>query len=177
MRVFTVPSLARGPGRANPPPLAGLTDAGGRGGIPWAAGFRRDDAARARRRLFRNRVARRRRRTYVAGNFPGGDAVTDRTHQADVRNIRDAARLSRARREGRPAGGFMVRIVYTEPEFQRRVADAPPFFTADFDCSGAADPDEAVRRALHTWDWYACNSRVGWRRIIQSIEVFGIRDA
>ena len=103
--------------------------------------------------------------------------MTDRSQQADVRNIRDAARFVDGRRKRRPTRGFTVRILYTEPEFQRRHPDTPPCFTADFDCTGVADPEEAVRRALQTWDWYAINTRVGWRRIIQSIEVLRIAEA
>lgn len=76
---------------------------------------------------------------------------------------------------GRPAGGppngYRVRIVYTEPEFQRRNPHSPPEFTGIFDVTGAASHDEAVRRALAEWDHCVRHSGVGWKRVIKSVTV------
>lgn len=67
--------------------------------------------------------------------------------------------------------GFVVRIEYTEPEFQRRTPGAPAFYTAVFDHPEAATRDEAIRSALAGWSFCTAHSGVGWRRVIRSIRV------
>jgi len=71
---------------------------------------------------------------------------------------------------GRPIG-YRVRIVYTEPEFQRRNPHCPPEFSGLFEVRDAASPDEAVRRALVEWNFCARHSGVGWPRVITSVTV------
>lgn len=77
---------------------------------------------------------------------------------------------SNRRTGGRP-NGYRVRIVYTEPGFQRRNPHCPPEFTGVFDITGAVSYDDAVRRALAEWDEYIRNSGVGWTRVIKSVIV------
>ena len=71
--------------------------------------------------------------------------------------------------------GFSVTIVYTEPEFQRRNPDAPRHFVAEFDCPLAVTPEQAIEQALARWRWFAAQSGVGWRRVIESVQVSGSR--
>lgn len=67
--------------------------------------------------------------------------------------------------------GFRVRIVYREPEFQRRNPHCPLEFTSLFDCPGAASGVEAVRMALAEWDFCARHPGVSWMRVIRSVIV------
>ena len=64
-----------------------------------------------------------------------------------------------------------VRIVYTEPEFQRRNPHCPPEFSGIFEITDAASPDEAVQRALAEWNFCARHSQVSWPRVIKSVTV------
>lgn len=66
---------------------------------------------------------------------------------------------------------FRVRIVYTEPAFQARLAAAPDVYTIDYLVRDAASPEEAVKAAMGEWDDCVRNSRVGWGRCIESIVV------
>ena len=68
-------------------------------------------------------------------------------------------------------GGYRVRIVYTEPEFQRRNPDSPSEYSGLFDCPAAHSRREAVRQALDEWDFFARHSGVSWRRLIRSVRV------
>ena len=65
---------------------------------------------------------------------------------------------------------YQVRIVYTEPEFQRRTPDAPSEYSFTFDIA-ADSSDEAIQRAVDDfWETARC-SRVGWRRCIERVIV------
>jgi len=66
---------------------------------------------------------------------------------------------------------YRVRIAYTEPAFQQRLASAPEFYTIDYVVRDATTPEEAVRAALLEWDHCSANSRVGWGRFIDTITV------
>jgi hypothetical protein len=65
--------------------------------------------------------------------------------------------------------GYRVRIVYTEPEFQRRNPHCPPEFCGVIDVPDAMSRDEALRRALADWDFCARHSSVSWARVIKSV--------
>ena len=66
---------------------------------------------------------------------------------------------------------YQVRIVYTEPEFQRRTPDAPPEYSYTYFDISADSADEAIRRAVDDfWETARC-SRVGWRRCIERVVV------
>lgn len=67
--------------------------------------------------------------------------------------------------------GFRVRIIYREPEFQRRNPDCPREFTSLFEIPAATSGAEAVRLALAEWDHCARHSGVSWERVIQSVIV------
>ena len=67
--------------------------------------------------------------------------------------------------------GYRVRILYTEPAFQERLANAPDFYTIEYFIKDAATPEEAERAAMRDWDFCLHGSRVGWGRFIQSIEI------
>jgi hypothetical protein len=71
---------------------------------------------------------------------------------------------------GRPRG-YRVRIVYTEPEFQRRNPRCPPEFSSLFEFPGAVSRDAAVRQALSEWEFCLRHTRVGWTRAIKSVLV------
>ena len=73
-------------------------------------------------------------------------------------------------RGGRPAG-YRVRIVCTEPEFQRRNPHCPAEFSGIFEVSDATSHDDAVRRALAEWNFCIRHSGVGWPRVIKSVTV------
>jgi len=75
------------------------------------------------------------------------------------------------RPSGQPEQGYQLRIVYTEPEFQSRNPDTPPTYSIVYNCPGASSPQEAIRMGLHEWDRCARYSRVGWRRVIQSVTI------
>ena len=82
------------------------------------------------------------------------------------------AQNEQARRSaaGRPTG-YRVRIVYTEPEFQRRNPHCPAEFNGIFEVSDATSHDDAVRRALAEWNFCIRHSGVGWPRVIKSVTV------
>jgi hypothetical protein len=67
--------------------------------------------------------------------------------------------------------GFRVRIIYREPEFQRRNPHCPREFSSLFEVPDALSGVEAVRRALLEWDFCARHSGVSWERVIQSVVV------
>ncbi len=66
---------------------------------------------------------------------------------------------------------YRVRIVYTEPAFQARLAAAPDFYTIDYLVRDAGSPEEAERAAMREWDYCSAHSGVGWGRFIESIVV------
>jgi hypothetical protein len=78
--------------------------------------------------------------------------------------------MTQGSRSSRPTG-YRVRIVYTEPAFQRRNPHCPPEFCGVFEVAEAVSYDDAVRRALAEWDFCVRNSGVGWRRVIKSVIV------
>lgn len=67
--------------------------------------------------------------------------------------------------------GYRVRIVYTEPEFQRRNPEAPSEYASLFDFPQAHSDLEAIRQALAEWDFCARHSGVGWQRLIRSVKI------
>ena len=67
--------------------------------------------------------------------------------------------------------GFRVRIIYREPEFQRRNPGGPPQFSSLFDLPAATSGAEAVRLALEEWEHCARHSGVSWERVIQAVVV------
>ena len=68
-------------------------------------------------------------------------------------------------------GGYRVRILYTEPEFQERNPHCPPEFSFSRDYPGAGSLDEAVKQAVGYFDFCAEHSGVRWRRVIKSVTV------
>jgi len=64
-----------------------------------------------------------------------------------------------------------VRVVYTEPEFQRRTPGAPEEYRFDYRDIPATTAGEAIAAAIHQFWHVASLSHVGWRRCIQSILV------
>jgi hypothetical protein len=85
---------------------------------------------------------------------------------------------SRARRIDSTGAGFVprtsgysVRVVYTEPEFQRRTPAAPDEFSFTYSAIAARSPEEAMRRALQDFRETAWLSRVGWRRCVERVTV------
>lgn len=64
-----------------------------------------------------------------------------------------------------------VRVVYTEPEFQRRTPGAPAEYRFDYQDIPAASAEEAIAAAIHEFWRVASLSRVGWRRCIQSVSL------
>jgi hypothetical protein len=70
---------------------------------------------------------------------------------------------------------YPVRITYTEPAFQARIAGAPACYTIDYLIGHAASAREAERAALREWRYCAAHSGVGWGRFIQAIEVATVR--
>jgi hypothetical protein len=67
--------------------------------------------------------------------------------------------------------GFRVRIIYREPEFQRRNPDCPQEFSSLFEVPDARSGAEAVRLALTEWDFCVAHSGVSWERVIQAVVV------
>lgn len=66
---------------------------------------------------------------------------------------------------------YQVRIVYTEPEFQRRTPGAPAEYSFTYFGITASSAEEAVDLAVRNfWDT-AWRSRVGWRRCIEKTVV------
>jgi hypothetical protein len=70
-----------------------------------------------------------------------------------------------------PAPGYKVRIVYTEPEFQRRTPGAPAVYSFTYFGIVARSPEEAVEAAVQDFRDTAWRSRVGWRRCIERVTV------
>ena len=64
-----------------------------------------------------------------------------------------------------------VRVVYTEPEFQRRTPGAPEEYRFDYQDIPATSPEEAIATAIREFWHTASLSRVRWRRCIQSVSV------
>ena len=69
---------------------------------------------------------------------------------------------------------FDVLVVYTEPEFQRRTANAPAEYSYVYADVEALSPDDAVRIALEDFRRTARLSRVSWRRNVERITVHGV---
>ena len=69
------------------------------------------------------------------------------------------------------APGYKVRIVYTEPEFQRRTPGAPAEYSFTYSGIVARSPEEAVEMAVRDFRDTASHSRVGWQRCIERITV------
>jgi len=67
--------------------------------------------------------------------------------------------------------GFRVRIIYGEPEFQRRNPQCPQEFSSLFEIPDALSRAEAVRQALTEWDFCVRHSGVSWERVIHSVVV------
>ena len=87
-------------------------------------------------------------------------------------------RSPRSRQGNAPRGrgaahgrGYRVRIIYTEPEFQRRRPHAPREFSYLFEFPAAISPDDAARQALSEWDFCRRHTGVGWARVIKSVRV------
>jgi len=73
---------------------------------------------------------------------------------------------------GEPAAaGYRVRIVYTEPEFQRRTPGAPAAYSFTYFGIAARSPEEAIQEALRDFQETAWRSRVGWRRCVESVTI------
>jgi hypothetical protein len=66
---------------------------------------------------------------------------------------------------------YSVRVVYTEPEFQRRTPDAPTEYHFDYPDIPAGSPAAAIDSAVRNFWHTASLSRVGWRRCIQSVSI------
>ncbi len=73
--------------------------------------------------------------------------------------------------DARRRRGYRVRIIYTEPEFQRRNPHRPPEFSSLFEFPGAVSRDDAVRQALSEWEFCLRHTRVNWTRAIKSVLV------
>jgi len=69
------------------------------------------------------------------------------------------------------AGAYDVRVVYTEPEFQRRTPAAPAEFSFTYVAIAARSPETAMRMALRDFEETAWLSRVGWRRCVERVTV------
>ena len=70
---------------------------------------------------------------------------------------------------GRPI--HRVRIEYTEPVFQARLAGAPDRYSVEFFVPDAGSLEDAKRAAMREWEFCGKNSGVGWGRCVQSIRV------
>ena len=70
-----------------------------------------------------------------------------------------------------PSGAYDVRVVYTEPEFQRRTPAAPAEYFFTYLAMAARSPEEAMRMALEDFWETAWLSRVCWRRCVQRVTV------
>lgn len=66
---------------------------------------------------------------------------------------------------------YSVRVVYTEPEFQRRTPDAPDEYRFDYPDIPAPSPGAAIDAAVRDFWHTASLSRVGWRRCIRSVSI------
>lgn len=66
---------------------------------------------------------------------------------------------------------YQVRIVYTEPEFQRRTPGAPEEYSFTYFGIAARSPQEAVQMALQDFRETAWRSRVSWRRCVERVTV------
>ncbi len=69
------------------------------------------------------------------------------------------------------ASTYQVRIVYTEPEFQRRTPGAPKEYSFTYFEIAARSPREAVQMALQDFRETAWRSRVCWRRCVERVMV------
>jgi hypothetical protein len=69
------------------------------------------------------------------------------------------------------ASTYQVRIVYTEPEFQRRTPGAPEKYSFTYFGIAARSPQEAVQMALQDFRETAWRSRVSWRRCVERVMV------
>src|SRR3989442_14216882 len=93
-------------------------------------------------------------------------------------NAGEDADRSRVRRSRSPdaaamplAGDYDVRVVYTEPEFQRRTPCAPAEYSFTYLGIAARSPEEAVDAALQDFRETARLSRVSWRRRVERVNV------
>ena len=66
---------------------------------------------------------------------------------------------------------YSVRVVYTEPEFQRRTPDAPDEYVFDYPNIPAGAPAAAIDMAVRYFWHTASLSRVGWRRCIRRVSI------
>lgn len=73
--------------------------------------------------------------------------------------------------DSKSAAAYDVRFEYTEPEFQRRMADAPRRYSFTFFRIAAPSPHDAASIALKDFREMAFLSRVGWRRCVRRITV------
>ena len=69
------------------------------------------------------------------------------------------------------ACGYDVRVVYTEPEFQRRTPCAPAEYSFTYLGIAARSPEEAVDAALQDFWETARLSQVSWRRRVERVNV------
>jgi hypothetical protein len=100
----------------------------------------------------------------IVGDLPGWRAIVVRLYSLHRRNLTGEGEMDRW-----PI--YRVRIVYTEPAFQARLATAPDFYTIDYLIRDATSPEEAENAAMREWDYCSTNSGVGWGRCIESIVV------
>ena len=66
---------------------------------------------------------------------------------------------------------YSVRVVYTEPEFQRRTPDAPDEYLFDYPDIPAPSPAAAIAAAVRNFWQTARLSRVSWRRCIRRVSI------
>ncbi|HEU4401322.1 MAG TPA: hypothetical protein VFT43_04385, partial [Candidatus Polarisedimenticolia bacterium] len=64
--------------------------------------------------------------------------------------------------------GYRIRLVYTEPEFQRRNPQCPPEFAITYLGIPARSERQAVDLVLEEWRRCSRHSRVAWFREIKS---------
>lgn len=64
-----------------------------------------------------------------------------------------------------------VRVVYTEPEFQRRTPSAPKEYHFDYRDVPAVSPDLAIDWAIRHFRALASLSWVSWRRCIERVVI------
>src|SRR2546425_182244 len=87
----------------------------------------------------------------------------------------DRSHVRRSRSPGAAAmplaGGYDVRVVYKEPEFQRRTPCAPTEYSFTFFGVAARSTEEAVDAALRDFRETARLSRVSWRRRVERVTV------
>jgi hypothetical protein len=73
----------------------------------------------------------------------------------------------------RPTPGYIVRIVYAEPEFRRRNPHAPPEYEFVYAGVPAKTEQEAIDMVCQRFWETAAQSWVRWRRHLKSVSVVG----